>query len=154
LDVLQYAREHPHFLSRGERRRVAIATVLALQPEIIILDEPTTGLDTGTATRMLEVVKGLHELGHTIIMLTHEMTAVLEYCTRMVLIDDGQVALDMDPRWGFYEKELLESCAIRVPPVAEFIQALPWTTLPPLPRSCQSAADLYVSAMQSMELSV
>jgi len=142
LGVGDYRDDHPHFLSRGQRRRVAIASVLALEPRLIVLDEPTTGLDVGTATHLLDVVDGLRERGHAIVMLTHEMRAVLERCDRLVLIQDGQVALDDDPRRAFKEREVLEDCGIRPPPLAELVEGLPWCSQSLLPRTSREAAAL------------
>jgi len=138
LGMEAYRDEHPHFLSRGQRRRVAIATVLAMEPEVIVLDEPTTGLDTGTAARLLDVIDALRERGHAIMMLTHEMRAVLERCDRLVLVHDGRIVLDDDPRRAFGEKEVLERCHLRPPPLAELFGGLPWSpTL--LPRTGEEA---------------
>jgi energy-coupling factor transport system ATP-binding protein len=142
LGVGDYRDEHPHFLSRGQRRRVAIASVLALEPRGIVLDEPTTGLDVGTATHLLDVVDGLRERGHAIVMLTHEMRAVLERCDRLVLVRDGRVELDDDPRRAFKERGLLESCGIQPPPLAELVEGLPWCSTPLLPRTSREAAAL------------
>lgn len=142
LDVDEYGDEHPHFLSRGQRRRVAIATMLALEPEVLILDEPTTGLDTGTAARLLDVVDGLRDRGHTIVMLTHEMHAVLERCDRLVLVHDGQVLLDDDPRRGFKEWETLEACGIQPPPLARLVEGLPGCSPSLIPRTSLEAAAL------------
>lgn len=140
LGVDEYGDEHPHFLSRGQRRRVAIASVLALEPEVIVLDEPTTGLDTGTATRLLDVVDGLRSRGHTIVMLTHEMYAVLERCDRLVLVHDGQVLLDDHPRRAFTERETLEGCGIQPPPLARLFAGLPGCLPSLLPRTSREAA--------------
>jgi len=146
LEVDGYRDEHPHFLSRGQRRRVAIASMLALEPEVIVLDEPTTGLDTGTASRLLNVVDGLRDRGHTIVMLTHEMRAVLERCDRLVLVHDGQVVLDDDPRKAFKERITLEECGIRPPPLARLVEELPWCSPLLLPRTSQEAATLVSNA--------
>lgn len=148
LEVDAYLNEHPHFLSRGQRRRIAIATVLVLEPEILILDEPTTGLDTGNATRMLEMVHQLHQRGHTIILLTHEMSTVLQYCTRLVLMHDGQVILDDDPRRAFQKREVLESYHIHLPPVAECMLGFSWRSSFLLPRTSQEAASLILRALE------
>ena len=147
LEIVEYKDEHPHFLSRGQRRRVAIASVLVLEPNIIVLDEPTTGLDTGAVTRMLDVVRGLHRDGHTIVMLTHEMRAVLEYCNRVMLMHQGAIMLDDDPSRTFHQREILESCDIRLPPVAEFITAFSWQEPPIIPRTSAEAAALVARAI-------
>lgn len=141
LEVESYRDEHPHFLSRGQRRRVAIATVLALAPGVILLDEPTTGLDSGTASRLLDVIDGLREEGHSVVMLTHEMPAVLERCDRLVLVHEGQILLDDDPRRAFLEREVMGACHIRPPPLADLFGSLGWNEMYLLPRTNQEAAS-------------
>jgi len=86
--------EDPFSLSKGQRQRVAVASILALKPRVIILDEPTTGLDYKDQRRMMELVKRLNEAGHTIIMITHTMWVVAEYAHRVVLMRDGKIIAD------------------------------------------------------------
>jgi energy-coupling factor transport system ATP-binding protein len=153
LGMGAYRDEHPHFFSRGQRRRVAIATVLAMEPEVIVLDEPTTGLDTGTAARLLDVIDALRERGHAIVILTHEMRAVLERCDRLVLVHDGRIVLDDDPRRAFEEREVLERCHVRPPPLAELFGCLPCSpTL--LPRTSEEAAGLVARLSSGAGLTV
>ena len=81
----------PHALSVGQKRRVSIASVLAMQPEIIILDEPDTGLDHKTAKHLMDYVKQLNNTGITIIMLSHSLELVVEYCNRVIAMKAGSV---------------------------------------------------------------
>jgi energy-coupling factor transport system ATP-binding protein len=142
LELEAYRDEHPHFLSRGQRRRLAIATVLVLAPPVLILDEPTTGLDSGTSARLLRLLDELHRAGHTIIMLTHEMRAVLEHCERVLLVHGGAIVLDDAPQRAFRALNVLERYQIQPPPLAELLAALGWDDQIDLPRTTQAAASL------------
>ncbi len=90
LDESFYKRS-PFDLSGGERRRVAIAGILALKPNILVLDEPTAGLDPRGAREMMKLFKGLHEKGTTVILVTHDMNIVLEYSDTVIVMEDGEV---------------------------------------------------------------
>ena len=85
---------YPRHLSRGERQRLAVSCILAMEPEIIILDEPTTGLDEGESDRMMHLMKTLQEQGHTIIMVTHNMRIAEEYADRIIAMENGKVTGD------------------------------------------------------------
>ncbi len=85
---------YPRHLSRGERQRLAVSCILAMEPEIIILDEPTTGLDEAESDRMMALMKSLQEKGHTIIMVTHNMRIAEEYAERIIVMENGKVSGD------------------------------------------------------------
>ena len=87
-------KEDPFSLSKGQRQRVAVASVLAIKPKVLVLDEPTTGLDYKDQKRMMELVKNLNEAGHTIVMITHTMWVVAEYAHRVVLMREGRIVAD------------------------------------------------------------
>ncbi len=84
-------------LSYGQKKRVTIASILSLDPEIIILDEPTAGQDFRHYTEIMEFLKKLNEKGVTIILITHDMHLMLEYCTRCVVFTDGEKIADSTP---------------------------------------------------------
>lgn len=100
LDESFYERS-PFELSGGEKRRVAIAGILAASPSFLVVDEPTAGLDPAGAKTLMELFKKVHDAGTTIILVTHDMDVVLDYCDRVVVIDDGKVALDLPPHQLF-----------------------------------------------------
>ncbi len=105
-----YEEKDPFSLSKGERQRVAVASILSARPGIIILDEPTTGLDYSEQRTMMELIRRLNEAGHTIVMITHTMWVVAEYAHRVVAVKDGRVMMDGRTRRVFArEKELYES---------------------------------------------
>ena len=85
---------HPFSLPKGDRARVVIAAVLALQPEVIVFDEPTIGQDYAGARRILDLTKKLHRSGKTVIVITHHLYLMREYAQRMVVLNDGAVAMD------------------------------------------------------------
>lgn len=85
---------HPFSLPKGDRARVVIAAVLALQPAVIVFDEPTVGQDYAGATKILDLTKKLHQSGKTVIVITHHLHLMREYAQRMVVLDHGAVAMD------------------------------------------------------------
>lgn len=110
LNDSYYARS-PFELSGGERRRVAIAGIIAMKPKILVLDEPTAGLDPRGARRMMELFQSLHRQGTTIILVTHDMNWVMEYASDVIVMQDGKVAIQTTPEKlfeGDYKKYGLE----------------------------------------------
>lgn len=108
----------PFVLTRGERQRVAVASVLATRPEVIILDEPTTGLDYREQRRMMELVRALNQRGHTIIVITHTMWLIAEYAHRTVVMREGRIVLDGPTRQVMGQAEVLAAAALKPPQVA------------------------------------
>ena len=109
----------PFDLSGGEKRRVAIAGVLAMKPEVLVLDEPTAGLDPRGKDDILNLIDSLHDsLNITIILVSHSMDDLAEHVGRMIVINQGQVAIDGDTRSVFANnREYLESIGLGVPAV-------------------------------------
>jgi energy-coupling factor transporter ATP-binding protein EcfA2 len=97
--------EDPFTMTKGERQRVAVASVLAARPDVIIMDEPTTGLDYLEQLRMMELLKKLNQAGHTIIAITHTMWVVAEYAQRVIVVVDGTILEDDSVRKVFGESE-------------------------------------------------
>ena len=110
----------PFDLSGGEKRRAAIAGVLAMEPEVLILDEPTAGLDPAGKVRILELIRKIRkETGCTILMVTHNMDEAAEYAERILVMDEGQIILDGDPHEVFSRKEELEGIGLCLPQAAQ-----------------------------------
>ncbi|MXX03592.1 MAG: ABC transporter ATP-binding protein [Gemmatimonadetes bacterium] len=107
--------EDPFNLTRGERQQLAVASVLATDPEILVLDEPTTGLDYHGQVAILNLVRRLNESGRTVVMITHSMWVVAEYADRCVIMSGGRVVQDGDVRTCFSNPELLESLYLEAP---------------------------------------
>jgi energy-coupling factor transport system ATP-binding protein len=121
--------EDPFSLTKGERQRVAVASVLAVRPEVLILDEPTTGLDYAEQKRMMGLVRDLNEAGSTIIIVTHTMWVVAEYAHRAAVVRDGRVALHGTVREVFAQEDDLREAALRPPHIVSFSNALGFPAL-------------------------
>ena len=100
-------------LSFGQKKRVTIASILVLKPEIIILDEPTAGQDYQTYTDIMKFLDGLQKKGHTIVMITHDMQLMLEYSDRCLVVVDGEIIADDNPVTILNQKDLLESANLK-----------------------------------------
>jgi energy-coupling factor transporter ATP-binding protein EcfA2 len=109
----------PFLLSKGERQRLAVASVLALRPRLLILDEPTTGLDYREQRRMMALVSELNRDGIAIVMITHTPWLVAEYARRVVLIRRGHKLYDGGVREFFFRDDLLASSSFRAPEATE-----------------------------------
>ena len=108
-----YYKKSPFEVSGGQKRRVAIAGILALQPKILVLDEPTTGLDPQGAREMLTLFKELNEKGTTIILVTHDVNIVFEYATDVIVMNEGKVEIHCTPEELF--KEDVEKYSLETP---------------------------------------
>ena len=108
-----YYKKSPFEVSGGQKRRVAIAGILALQPKILVLDEPTTGLDPQGAREMLALFKELNEKGTTIILVTHDVNIVFEYATDVIVMNEGKVEIHCTPEELF--KEDVEKYSLETP---------------------------------------
>ena len=107
--------EDPFNLTRGERQQLAVASVLVTDPEILVLDEPTTGLDYHGQDAILNLIRRLNESGRTVVIITHSMWVVAEYADRCVIMSGGRVVQDGDVRSCFRNPELLESLYLEAP---------------------------------------
>ena len=100
-------------LSFGQKKRVTIASILVLKPEIIILDEPTAGQDYKTYTDIMNFLDSLQKKGHTIVMITHDMQLMLEYSDRCLVVVEGKIIADDNPVTILNQKDLLESANLK-----------------------------------------
>lgn len=116
---------HPFFLQKGLRQRVSIASILALQPRVIIVDEPTTGQDFKQSLEVMNFLKMLNEeQGHTIIIITHEMDIIAKYAKRAIALSMGRVILDGPTNDVFAQSEKLASTFVYPPECTQIAQAL------------------------------
>lgn len=117
--------QSPFDLSGGQKRRVAIAGVLAMKPDVLILDEPTAGLDPKGRDEILSLVKNLQkETGMTILLVSHSMEDVAEYVDRIVVMNQGSVMYDGDPHSVFAHYKELEGIGLAAPQVTYILNAL------------------------------
>ena len=115
----------PFDLSGGQKRRVAIAGVLAMKPQVLILDEPTAGLDPAGRDEILGLISKMHkELGITIILVSHSMEDVAQYVDRILVMNGGQVMYDDTPKEVFKHYKELEMVGLAAPQVTYFIHEL------------------------------
>ena len=125
LDYESYKDVSPFDLSGGQKRRVAIAGVIAMEPKVLILDEPTAGLDPKGRDDILEQIKTLHEKNKmTIVLVSHSMEDVGKLAERIVVMNKGKIALMGKPAEIFKEVETLESIGLAVPQVTYLMRAL------------------------------
>lgn len=116
LDYDRYAQRSPFELSGGQMRRVAIAGVLAMESKVLILDEPTAGLDPRGRDRILDMVKQLHaQSGVTVIMVSHSMDDISRLATRLIVMNKGRLVADGTPRELFRQVGMMESVGLGVP---------------------------------------
>ena len=119
MGLEKFKNNHPLTLSRGERQRVATATALVKKPEIMIIDEPTTGQDWYHVSSLMNLVRRLNQEGVTIILITHDMRVAAEYCQRLVVMRDGSILLDGDTRSVFSEIDILREADLKPTPLTE-----------------------------------
>ena len=121
----EYFYQSPFDLSGGQKRRVAIAGVLAMKPEVLILDEPTAGLDPKGRDEILGLVSKLRkETGMTIILVSHSMDDVAEYVDRILVMNKGRLMFDDEPKKVFSHVEELESMGLAAPQVTYIMMEL------------------------------
>ncbi len=124
IDTTLYE-QNPFNLSGGQKRRVAIAGILAANPDVLVLDEPTAGLDPIGSVEMMSLFQNIHKnLGKTIIMVSHDMEQVYEYCERVILMKGGQVVRDCLKDEFFKDVDFLKENGIKLPFIIEVQEAL------------------------------
>lgn len=110
----------PFELSGGQMRRVAIAGILAMEPHILVLDEPTAGLDPAGRKELMAIFKGLHEAGMTIVLVTHLMDDVADFADFVYVLEKGKVVRSGKPSVVFQEVDFMESIQLGVPKITKF----------------------------------
>ena len=117
--LARYARANPFTLSHGEKRRLSVATMLAMGQDLLILDEPTFGQDERNARELLMLLRELHAEGRTVIVVTHDMALVAEHAARVVALAEGRIIFDGTSRDLFARPALLAAAHLAPPPIAE-----------------------------------
>ena len=136
----------PFDLSGGQKRRVAIAGVLAMKPEVLILDEPTAGLDPAGRDEILDLISKMHkELGITIILVSHSMEDVAKYVDRIIVMNQGAVMYDGTPKDVFFQYKQLEEVGLAAPQVTYLMHEL---------RAKGVAVDLNATTVEEAKISI
>ena len=124
-----YEQEDPFTKSKGIRQRIAVASILSARPRVIILDEPTTGLDYVEQRKMMGLVKRLNDDGHTVIIITHTMWVVAEYAHRVAVMNGGKIIMYGLTREVFSDDATLREHSLRTPHIVELSNSLGKTVL-------------------------
>lgn len=125
LDYDEIASRSPFELSGGQKRRIAIAGVIAMEPEVLILDEPTAGLDPKSHNDILDIISTLHESKDNItILVSHNMQDIADYCDKVLVMQKGKIAMYGTPKEVFSKREELEGMGLALPPVNELMRKL------------------------------
>ena len=125
-----YRTLYPFKLSLGDRRKVAVASIVAMRPEVLIFDEPLTGQDYKGRYELVNLAADLHQAGHTVIMISHDMELVAKYTERTLVVGRGELLLDAPTREVFDHIDLLRGTYIEPPEIIRLAQALRICGLP------------------------
>ncbi|MGV9102715.1 MAG: energy-coupling factor ABC transporter ATP-binding protein [Candidatus Thorarchaeota archaeon] len=123
LDLDHLREKHPHEMSGGEQQAVAMAATLALEPDILIADEPTSNLDPQSAERILGIISSLNKQGLTVVLVEHRLDIVSSDATRLLLMNDGEIVADGPPRQVLVS-EICEEIGVGVPKVVQVYKRL------------------------------
>ena len=147
----KYYRQSPFELSGGQKRRAAIAGILAMRPKVLVLDEPTAGLDPKGRDEILDQVEYLHrETGMTVILVSHSMEDIARYVERIIVMNHGEKMLDGSPREVFSHYKELEKVGLAAPQVTYVMHDLKerWFDVSPDATTIEEAADEIMKSFQ------
>ena len=140
LELSQYLGVNPFSLSQGLRRRVAIGSTLTLDPKVLVVDEPTTGQDYSRAKVVMELCKRLNEKGKTILIISHNMDLIAEYCRYVYVLKDGSLLTEGTPKRVFSQPETLMETSIVPPQITRIFQQM---TKPALPHDVLTMGEAF-----------
>ncbi len=146
MDLMSVKARPPFSLTLSERRRVSIASVIAMDPEVLIFDEPTTGLDMRESEALMASIARLNSEGKTVILITHDMKLVAKHAKRVVVMSEGKVILDSDPAGVFSDLEVLLASKLMPPPVVRLAYRL---STRGVPRDVLSPEELVLRIMMA-----
>ena len=124
LNITSFREKPTHFLSGGQKKRVSIADIVVMEPEIIIFDEPAAALDPKHALMVDEIIDGLSTKGITVILSTHDVNRALLWAERVVLLDDGRIIAQGSPEEIFTDESLLERTNLEKPAILKIYETL------------------------------
>lgn len=133
-----YRNTWPKYLSKGERQRLTMGAIITMDPDVIIVDEPTTGQDWRETLWIMELLKKMNERGKTILIITHNMEIVNRYCKRVLVMQGGHIVLDGTPEEVFTHSEQLSEARVEPTDIMKIAQALPY-----MPDNILSVDDFY-----------
>jgi len=125
VNLRDEAERYPFSLGRGQRQKLAVASVLAMEPRILIVDEPTTGLDWQGGAAMMRLMRELHASGRTIVIITHDMNIVAEFAERAIVMAGGRIVVDGTPAGVFSDDDALREADLRVPQAFQITRRRP-----------------------------
>lgn len=131
LGLESLRKAHPFSLSLGDRQRVALAAVLAVEPDVVVFDEPTTGQDYRGSRQIMEMIRKLNETGVTVIAITHDMKLVAEYTRRVIVMSGGLILDDGPPEKVFSDEEILKKAGLQPPQISLLAKTLVPHGIPP-----------------------
>lgn len=140
VQMEEHKNKAPYHLSYGQKKRVAIAGVLAMEPEIIVLDEPMGYLDPRGKDNLLAILNELHRREITIVIATHDVDLAAEWADRVIMIKNGRTLAEGDTSL-LADEELVRAADLRFPVVVEIFRRLPELNLAPLPKTIAEAVD-------------
>lgn len=146
LDLEKVLDEHPFSLGKGERQRIAVASILVLKPRILVVDEPTTGQDWDGIQNMMRLIDDLHKNGTTIVMITHDMDVVAKHASRAVVMVKGHIVADGTVAEVFKQKEALENAYVSRPQIAELSERL---GIENMALTADELADAVISSLEA-----
>ncbi|ABE52682.1 energy-coupling factor ABC transporter ATP-binding protein [Methanococcoides burtonii] len=125
VNLSGFEKRAPHHLSGGQKKLVAIAGVLAMQPEVVVLDEPTAGLDPLNAAKVMNIIEKMNlELGMTVVLSTHDVDIIPAFADRICIIDHGKIQATGSPKEIFRDHALIQKAHLRMPRIAEVFELL------------------------------
>ena len=151
VDMGDFIDKTPFNLSGGEKKRIALASVLSMKPQILVLDEPTNALDPKGASKLVSLLNTLNrDLGITLVFATHDVDVVPLLADRVVLMEQGRIQFSGTPTEAFREKDLLRHLGLRLPRIAHLAEILMQDGLLPagdLPLNIRQARELFKQAL-------
>jgi energy-coupling factor transport system ATP-binding protein len=148
FDLMAVASRPPAILGYGARRKITLASLAAMDPPVLVLDEPTVGLDAVGRRETLDWLVELHQLGRTILLVTHDMALAARYAGRIVVLQEGRIAADSPPRELFRQTRLLAQASLDLPPVTALDRALSSMGTPGDSLSIEDFCDAYLALIQ------
>jgi energy-coupling factor transport system ATP-binding protein len=124
LRLLEHRDRSPYILSHGQKRRLSVACMVAAEPDVVVLDEPTFGQDYQQAQRLMQLLRSLANDGAAVVFITHDMRLVAEYADRCAVLSSGEIVFEGSPYQLFSSPEVLNQSKLKAPPIYEFSQRL------------------------------